>query len=59
MNLTLNHWIRFVGVGTTVSLVTCTIFGVSDWYEMIAHFALGIAGAVVGHWLATHEEEGD
>jgi hypothetical protein len=59
MNLTINHWIRFVGLATTVALVTCTIFGVSDWREMAAHFALALAGAIVGHRLATIEEEGD
>lgn len=56
MNLTINHWIRFVGIAATVSLVTCTVFSVSDWREMVAHFALGLAGAVVGHRLAMIEK---
>lgn len=60
MNLTLNHWIRFVGLATTVTLVLATVFNTADKLEMVGMFAISLVGFIVGHWLAVIEKgEGD
>lgn len=59
MKLTLKHWIHLVGLATTVTLVMATVFNTTDKLEMVAMFALCLAGSVVGHRLATLEEEED
>jgi hypothetical protein len=59
MNLTLKHWIRFVGIATTVTFVLATALNTADKLEMVGMFAICLVGSVVGHCLATIEEEGD
>jgi membrane protein DedA with SNARE-associated domain len=59
MNLTLNHWIRFVGIATTVTLVLATALNTADKLEMVGMFAFCLVGCVIGQWLSTLEEKGD
>jgi hypothetical protein len=59
MNLTLNHWIRFVGISATVTFVLATALNTTEKFEMVGMFAFCMVGSVVGHCLAKIEEEGD